>query len=306
MRRAFAETLMKVATENPRVVFLTGDMGFQVFDEFEASFGPRYVNVGVAEAQLVCCAAGMAMEGWKPIIYSIGSFMTGRPFEQIRVTISYPKLPVIVVGAGGGYTYAASGVTHHAADDLALMSGLPNMTVVAPGDPSELAQLLPQLFELPGPSYIRIGRFGEPSYEAESPAVLGRSRLLRQGERVAIISTGDMALVALEAANMLDDEGIHPIIWQMHTVKPLDTTTLAALDKEIETMIIVEEHLPIGGLFSRVNDWYAGQRQAPKLVRLGAPDAFVLGSPTRQELHRRIGLDAESIAEACRVAWNGS
>ena len=106
MRRAFADVLMKIAENNPRVVFLTGDLGYEVFDEFRDTFGPRYVNVGVAEAQLVCCAAGLAKEGWKPIVYSIGSFMTGRPFEQLRVSVSYPNLPVVVVGAGAGYTYA--------------------------------------------------------------------------------------------------------------------------------------------------------------------------------------------------------
>ena len=131
MRRAFGDTLLKIATEDPSVVFLTGDLGFGVFDEFIRLFPRRYINVGVAEAQLVDCAAGLALEGWKPIVYSIASFMTGRAFEQIRLAIGYHQLPVVVVGAGGGYLYADAGVTHHAKEDLALMALVPGMNVVA-------------------------------------------------------------------------------------------------------------------------------------------------------------------------------
>lgn len=303
MRRAFAEILTKMAEENPRLIFLTGDLGFQVFDEFRARFGPRYVNVGVAEAQLVCTAAGLALEGWRPVIYSIASFATGRPFEQIRVCLNYPCLPVVIVGAGGGYTYASSGVTHHAGDDLALMSVLPNMTVVAPGDPNEVTQLFPQLLALPGPAYFRVGRFGEASYEADALALLGRARLLRDGERVAVVSTGDIAPVVVEAVNTLKAEGVCPVVYQMHTVKPLDTATLDALAQRVATIIVVEEHLPLGGLFSAVAAWRVGREDGPRLVRLGAPDALVLGSPPRGELRRRIGCDAGAIASACRAAW---
>src|ERR1051325_2288870 len=130
MRRAFGDALVKAAQDDDRVIFLTGDLGFGVFDEFIARFPRRYVNVGVAEAQLVDCAAGLALEGWRPIVYSIASFMTGRAYEQIRLAVGYHRLPVVVVGAGGGYTYANAGVTHHAKEDLALMSLIANMVVV--------------------------------------------------------------------------------------------------------------------------------------------------------------------------------
>ena len=159
MRKAFAEALFQAAEKDPRVIFLTGDLGFGTFDAYQAKFGPRYVNVGVAEAQLVNAAAGLALEGWRPIIYSIASFATGRPFEQIRISVGYAGLPVVIIGAGGGYTYASSGVTHHAGEDLGLMSLIPGMTVVAPGDPNEVTQLLPQLLKLDGPSYLRVGKY---------------------------------------------------------------------------------------------------------------------------------------------------
>ena len=304
MRRAFADALIQVAAENPRVMFLTGDLGFQVFDTFIQRYGPRYLNVGVAEAQLVCAAAGLALEGWRPVVYSIASFMTGRAYEQIRISVNYPNLPVVVVGAGGGYTYAASGVTHHAADDLGLMSLLPNMTVVAPGDPNEITQLFPQLFQLPGPAYIRVGRFGEKSYTADAPAVLGQARLLREGERLAMVSTGDIAPVVIQAVTMLNAEGVYPSVYQMHTVKPLDTAALDRLAEQVETLIIVEEHLPPGGLWTAVSDWRVRRERGPALLRLGPPHALVLGNPERDELRQHLQYDAQSIADACRTVWH--
>ena len=173
MRKAFSEVVARLGREEPKLAFITGDLGFQVFDVFEKECGARYVNVGVAEAQMVYVAAGMAAEGWLPIAYSIASFAGARPFEQIRYCIAYPNLPVTLVGAGRGYTYATSGVSHHAVDDLAIMSALPNMTVVTPGDPGEIEQLFPQVIRARRPAYFTVGRFGEPRYQAEEPAILG-------------------------------------------------------------------------------------------------------------------------------------
>jgi transketolase len=303
MRKAFAETLTALATRNDRVAFVTGDLGFQVFDDFQARFGPRYVNVGVAEAQMIYTAAGMAMEGWRPVAYSIASFATARPFEQIRYCVAYPGLPVVLVGAGRGYLYSTSGVSHHAGDDLALMTSLPGMTVVAPGDPEEVAQLLPQLFELPGPSYLTVGRFGEPDYAALEPAVLGKARKLRDGGRVALLCTGEIANEALRGVDLLAPEGILPAVYQVHTVKPLDEEILVALANSAETLIVVEEHVPSGGLWAAVASWMARTGAFIRTVRLGAPDSFALGNLKQDELRRRFGLDAHAIAVACRGAW---
>jgi transketolase len=303
MRRAFSDTLMKIASENPRLIFLTGDLGFQVFDNFRERFGPRYVNVGVAEAEMIDAAAGLAFEGWRPIAYSIASFATGRAYEQIRVSVCYPHLPVIVVGAGGGYTYSNSGVTHHAADDLGLMSLLPGMTVVAPGDPNEVSQLFPQLFNIPGPSYIRIGKFGEKPYTVDEPAILGRARLLADGEQIAIVSVGDMAVQVLEALETLRTESITPLCYQMHTVKPLDTNMLELLTNKVKTIILAEEHFPNGGLYAGISAWLANRGEHPKLLRLGPSDALALGNLEREELRRRMNYDRDAIIKTCREAW---
>ena len=133
MRKAFADVLEYEMQRNEKIVFLTGDLGFQVFDSIAQKFPKRFINVGIAEAQLVNAAAGLALEGFRPVIYSIASFMTARPYEQLKLAIAYHQLPVIVVGAGGGYTYANAGVTHYAPDDLMLMTALPGEIVVTPG-----------------------------------------------------------------------------------------------------------------------------------------------------------------------------
>ena len=303
MRRAFADTLTSLAEKDPRLVFLTGDLGFQMFDDFKTKFGPRYINVGIAEAQMVCAAAGLALEGFRPVIYSIASFATRRPFEQIRVSVAYQELPVIIVGAGGGYCYSTSGPTHHAADDLALMSLIPGMTVVAPGDPNEVRELMPQLFQLEGPAYIRIGKFGEPVYKAEHPSILGKARLLRDGEKVAVVTSGEMASITLRAMDELHGEGIKPFLYQFHTIKPLDSATLDDLANCASTIIIVEESTPVGGLGASIMSWYSASDVVPKLMRLGPPDVTVLGNPQRNTLRRQYRYDEEAIKAVCRQAW---
>lgn len=302
MRRAFVETLCLMAEKDPRIVFLTGDLGFQVFDEFIARFGSRYINVGIAEAQMVCAAAGLAKEGYRPLVYSIASFMTGRPFEQLRISVAYPGLPVIVVGAGGGYCYANSGVTHHATEDLALMSLLPGMTVTAPGDPGEVRTLLPQLTSLSGPSYIRIGKFGEPSYAAEEPVVLGRARWLRKGaEKVTVITTGEMAVIALDAADRLKKEcGWSPDVVQFHTVKPLDEKALADIAQHTQALIVAEESCPQGGVAAAIMSWMMRSGVSLKFQRLGPPDLLALGNPKRETLRHKFHYGSEAIFNACR------
>ncbi|MHB8834584.1 MAG: transketolase family protein [Candidatus Methylomirabilia bacterium] len=304
MRRAFVRALEVLADRDPRVVLLTGDLGFEMFDNFIAKHGPRYVNVGVAEAQLVTAAAGLALEGFRPFVYSIASFMTGRPYEQIRVSLAYHHLPVVIVGAGGGYCYSSSGVTHHASDDLALMSLLPGMTVVAPGDPNEVEALLPQLLALAGPSYLRIGKSGEPGYEAASPVVLGKARLLREGRQVAILSSGEMAPTVLAARDALAAESVEPEVWQFHTVKPLDTATLDRLVGRFPALLVVEESSPLGGLGSVVAAWHSGLAgDRPQLVRLGPKDALALGSLRRETLMNRWGYGRPAVVDACRELW---
>jgi len=301
MKVAFINTLIKEAQHNPKIMLLTGDLGYQIFDEFKEKFGPRYVNVGIAEAQLICAAAGLARDGWRPLTYSIASFMTARCFEQIKLAIAYEKLPVIVVGAGGGYAYGDSGVTHHSGEDFALMSALPGMTVVAPGDIYEVEQLLPQIIKLNAPAYLRIGRGKEPQYHVKAPVILGKARQLsQQGQNIAIISTGDIAYEVVQAVEKLNAEGVFPIAYQFHTIKPLDTLTLKDIADQVHTMIVVEEHISRGGLACAIKSWMVDQKSHPKLISLSSPDEFILGSLSQQEIREKYQFNAEMIIKTVK------
>ncbi len=306
MKAAFIEALTKAAEKDPRVIFLTADLGFQIFDDYREKFGPRYINAGVAEAQMALAAAGLALEGWRPIIYSIASFVTARAYDQIRIAVNYHRLPVLTVGAGGGYGYAHSGVTHHSVEDFALLGSLPGMTVTAPADAREVIELVPQLLALSGPSYMRIGRGGEPTIPCETPAVLGRARLLQDGERVAVVTTADSAFDVWTALRALAHDGLRPIAYQFHTVKPLDIETLDHLAARVNRLIVVEEHLPCGGLYSGITDWAARTGTGLVIQRLGPPDALAFGSPHTGDLRRRLGYGAEAVAEAVKAGWNAA
>jgi transketolase len=295
MRKAFSDSLADAATGDPRVVFLTGDLGFQVFDEFIARFPSRYVNVGVAEAQLVNTAVGLALEGWRPIVYSIAPFATARPFEQIRFGIAYHNLPVMVVGAGGGFTYAKAGVTHHAADDLALMGALPGMTVVVPGGPDELRELMPQMLKLRGPSYLRVGKFGEPEIGHDSAITLGKARKLIDGEKIAVITSGDIVSGIYPKMQEMKKAGLNPALYHFHTVKPADRDSFSEIAKSFEIAVVIEESIPQGGLYHEICAWKAEADAPLRVIRRGAPDEYILGNPCREELRKRIGVDAESL-----------
>jgi len=299
MRRAFSETLLKLAREDEKIIFLTGDLGFQVFDEYCKEFPKRYINAGVAEAQMVDCAAGLALEGWKPLVYSIASFMTGRAFEQIRLSLSYQNLPVVVVGAGGGYTYASSGVTHHAKEDLALMSLLPNMTVVCPGDPQEVSQLLPQMIAGDGPSYIRIGRFGEPTVLSDAPIRIGQGRIVREGSAVAFMTTGSSVVQACEAKEALKAHGIDPLVCHFHTVKPLDQALLDKIAQMADLFIIVEDHGLQGGLRNAILRWAHLTRASVRIVDVGPGDEIILGNLKQSEIMLRYGMTAAALVSTC-------
>lgn len=291
MRKAFADTLYQLATNNPKIILLTGDLGYGVFDNYQEQFPDRFINVGICEQAMVDIAAGLALEGYKPIIYSIASFLTGRAWEQIKISLCYQNLPVVVVGAGGGYSYSTAGTSHHAPEDLGLMSLLPGMTVTAPGCPSEVSALLPQLVELKGPSYMRIGRYGEPEYEyipahpAKKPKYavkVGKAVALRNGQGATIVTTGDMASKVLDV--------VGPQIWHFPTIKPLDTSTLSWLP---EPIIVVEECSPSGGLYAAI--MATGLKR--NVVRVGPKDEFLLDSIDRDTFHQRNEMDVRSIQE---------
>ncbi len=298
MRNAFIRALTDVAAADDRVVFLTGDLGFKLFDDFAARFPGRFMNVGVAEATMAGVAAGLALEGKKPFLYSIVPFATLRCYEQIRNDICYHEADVTVVGVGGGYSYGPNGPTHHALEDIAVMRALPNMTIVCPGDPAETVAAVHALARHRGPAYLRLGRAGEPNVHA-GPVTLaiGQSLVLREGRDVALLATGNMLATAVRVADLLGARGLGVRVVSMPTVKPLDTATLETARTSAPVLATLEEHGLIGGFGAAVAEWLAERGGGGRFRRFGAPDRFshTCGD---QEFHRAAcGLDAPTIAD---------
>ena len=299
MRNAFIKALTEAALQDKRIVFLTADLGFKLFDDFARKCPGRFFNVGVAEANMTGVAAGLALEGKKPFIYSIVPFATLRNYEQIRNDVAYHQADVTVVGVGGGYSYGHNGPTHHALEDIAALRLLPNMTVVCPGDPAETEGAVRALARHKGPAYLRLGRAGEPAvHPGPVELELGRSITLREGKHIALLTTGNMLATTVQAADLLAQRGILARVVSMPTVKPLDVTAIADAARTIGAIATIEEHSKLGGLGGAVAEVVAELGLAVRFKRFGAEDTFshICGD---QAYHRRAnGLDAPSLATA--------
>jgi len=313
MRDAFAAEITQLAQEDARVVLLSGDIGNRLFDSFKEKCPGRFINCGVAEANLVGCAAGLAMCGARPVTYTIASFMTTRCLEQIRVDVCYHNLPVVIVGVGAGLSYAANGGTHHSLEDISLMRMLPNMKVVAPGDPLEVRAAIRALLreDAQGPVYFRIGKKGEPVVHAAPPHFeIGRGIWLNKesdagSARVVLLATGNMLPGAREAATRLDAQGVPTALVSMHTIKPLDEELLEHVffSSTVEWVVTVEEHSRMGGLGGAVAEWLADRHhhQAPsparaRLLRIGTPDSFFHEAGGQAYARERLSLAPAQIA----------
>lgn len=243
-------------------------------------------------------AAGLALSGLRPVVYTITPFTTTRCFEQIRVDVCYHKAPVIIVGTGSGLSYADLGPTHHSCEDMAILRTLPEMTVMAPGDSMELRAALGAALKHKGPVYIRIGKKGEPQIHAQQPQLeLGRALTVQQGKDVCLVSTGVMLSVVMEAAKQLAEQKISARVESFPTVKPLDTQRLGELFRQYSVVAVAEEHGRIGGLAGAVAEWLATQdKPRAKLVSFGTADEFMHEVGTTEYARRKWGLTAENIA----------
>jgi len=296
MRNAFVRSLLHAAAENPRVLLVTGDLGFGVLDEFRARYPSQFYNVGVAEQNLAGVAAGLALSGHVVVTYSIGNFPTIRCLEQVRNDICYHQADVKIVTVGGGMAYGALGISHFATEDLAILRSLPGMTVVAPGDPVEVEQLVPQIVAHPGPVYLRLGRAGEERLHQSGTEVrLGSPTRARQGSEVLLLTAGGMLPVALEAAEMLDRDGTSVEVYSVHTVKPLDAAAICKLASRFPIVVTCEEHTCLGGLGGAVAEVLLEGGIQPVFRRFALPSAFPTGVGSQEFLRRVNGLDANAL-----------
>ncbi len=298
MRNAFADEMTRLVAEDTRVVLLSGDIGNKLFDKFKERAEARFLNCGVAEGNMMSVAAGMALSGMRPFVYTITPFTTTRCFEQIRVDACYHHAPVTIVGTGSGLSYAELGPTHHSLEDLAILRTLPGMTVFAPCDEVELRCGLRAALNQAGPVYIRIGKKGEPIIHKNPPDFsFGRAITVREGAEACILAAGTIMPEALAAAELLSKSGVSTRVESFHTIKPLDTAKLAEAFGSFALVAVVEEHGLIGGLGSAVAEWRAAQDgKIARMLSFGTPDQFMHEVGTQEYARRKFGLTADNIA----------
>ena len=295
MRKTFINTLIDLARKDPDIVLITPDMGFSILEPFFQEFPERSFNVGIAEQNAVSMASGLALMGKKPYVYTIIPFLVGRAYEQIRLDVAYMNANVKLIGIGAGFTYGTCGATHHALEDIALMRNLANMTVCAPGDNYEAEQLIRQTYQIPNPTYIRIGRHNRGIFN-HTTIQLGKGSVLKEGEDIAIIATSNMLPGAHDYWKYLTNQGRKPWLISMHTLSPLDTELLQTLIANRVEIHTLEEHWKNGGLGTAVAEVIAESGIGIKFKRLAIPQQFIHYIGNQQALKKHVGLDwSESL-----------
>jgi transketolase len=307
MRNAFADELTKLGNDDSRIVMLSGDIGNRLFDKFKDKHPSRFFNCGVAEANMMGVAAGMAMNGLRPVAYTITPFVTTRCLEQIRTDVCYHEAPVTIVAVGAGLAYSGLGPTHHACEDISFLRSIPNMVVICPGDAFEVRGALRAAMQQDRPVYIRMGKKGEPVVHKGPIAdfAIGKAITIEEGADVCLLSTGNMLPEAIEAAHRLKEKGISAEVVSFHTVKPLDNQKLKEAFARFKLVATIEEHSLIGGFGAAVSEWLADTETAhKKFLRFGTPDAFFKKSGEQEYAREVLGLTGHQIADKIVHALN--
>lgn len=299
MRMIFADTLIELAKQDERICLITPDMGYGILDKFQKTFPNRYFNLGITEQNCMSVASGMALAGLKPYVYSIIPFVVHRCIEQIRVDVSYMNTDVKIIGVGSGFEYGSAGATHHGTEDISLMRALPNMTICAPGDNYEMAEITKLTAKTKNPTYIRIGRHNHDRMNFNKNIEIGKASIIEEGKDIALIATGNMLPVAYDYAQYLKIKGTAPMLVSMHTIKPIDKECILNLINKNYKIYTFEEHNIIGGLGSAVAEIIAESKKAVEFKRIGINDEYshVVGSP--QYIRKHFKLDLEGVKELC-------
>jgi len=301
MRNMFAEALYQEATRNPDIYVVVADISpVGNMAKFTSQYPERFINVGVAEQSMIGICAGLALKGCQPFAYTIATFSLYRPFEMVRDDLGYQNLPVTVVGMGAGVIYSTLGGTHHTMEDVAVASAIPNFRVLAPCDPLECIEATRWCAkQKEGPVYLRIGKAGEPNLTAGAePFVFGKLRYLQRGEDVCILSYGVITAKALELAKALAEQGKSVSVVSCHTVKPLDRAGIIDVFRRHKQVIVIEEHVPEGGLASRVKQIAWDIKANSDLHTFTLQDEFIHNYGSHDDLLAAHGIAVPKILAA--------
>lgn len=301
MRNSFANAFYEFAKNDPRLAIVVADISpAGSIAKFREEFPERFINTGVSEQSMIGIAAGMALRGMRPFAYTIATFALYRPFEFIRDDLAYQGLPVTVVGVGGGLAYSTLGGTHHAMEDIAIASAIPGLQVLAPCDPLE-TQLITEWCATANekPTYLRLGKAGEPilTLDAVEPFIPGKVRKLCQGTDICIISYGSIVKMALNLANRFKEKGLSVTVVSCHSIKPLDVKGIQDLLLSHKKVLVIEEHVPHGGLGSRVKELAWDINANCELQCYSLKDSFIHFYGAPEEILTAHGLDIDLIYE---------
>jgi len=299
LRDAYSSALIELGYKNPDIVVLDADLALSTKTKrFGTVFPNRFFDMGIAEANMMGVAAGLAACGKIVFASTFAVFATGRCYDAIRQSIAYPELNVKIVATHAGISVGGDGASHQMLEDIALMRVLPNMTVIAPADATEMEDVVPAIAKHQGPCYVRIGRADAPIiFETHGAFKIGKGYVLRKGSDVAIIATGTLTAEALKAYELLSKEGIEAMVIHMPTIKPLDEKLVRKAAKETGKIITCEEHSIIGGLGDAVS--LAIQENPVPMIRIGVNDVFGESGEARQ-LMEKYGLTAENITKRAK------
>ncbi|MGC4151966.1 MAG: transketolase C-terminal domain-containing protein [Propionicimonas sp.] len=301
-REAYAQALLELGAEHDDVVVLDGDCAKANYtNRFGAAHPDRFFNIGISECDIIGTAAGLSLGGKVPFANAYANFLTGRGFDQVRVSVAYSGRSVKIVGHNAGTSAAQEGATHLPLEDFGIMRSLPDVTVLVPADGVEMKKAVRAAYELDGPVYIRVGKLAVPiCTDEDTPFEIGKAVLMREGSEVSLVNTGHLLWETLQAAELLAEQGIEAEVLHMHTVKPIDREALVASAAKTGAVVTVEEHSIVNGLGSAVADVLTAELPTPQ-ERVGTKDMFGL-SGTMNELLDYFGLRAANIVEAAQQA----
>ena len=299
MRNNFAEALYEEGKKDNKICVVVADISpAGSIQKFRNEFPDRFINCGVAEQSMIGIAAGLALKGFRPFCYTIATFTLYRPFEMVRVDLCYQNLPVTIIGMGAGAIYSTLGGTHHTIEDVAIASALPNMTVIAPCDPSEMREATKWCAtKNKGPVYMRLGKVGEPNLteNAIDKFEFGKLRYLKKGKEIAVISYGITVKMAIDLSTELEKKGKSVSVISCHTIKPLDKIGIKKVLNEHQSVYVLEEHVPHGGLSSRVKEIASDEKTKAELKSFTLKDEFIHFYGNHQELLEKHELSVKQI-----------
>ncbi len=303
MRKTAINSVYTLAQQDEKVLFIGSDLSPDVLVDMKKNMPDRYFMEGVSEQHIVGMAAGLAMEGFKPYVNTIATFLTRRCYEQVVLDLCLQDLPVRLIANGGGLVYAPLGPTHLAVEDFAILRALPNMAIVAPSDADEMKRLMMASLNYPHPLYIRLGKGGDQVVSKEENGFeIGKGIVLKKPVTATFITTGVMTQIALQACEELSKEGIECGVLHLHTVKPLDGELLSKWIPQVEAVVTVEEHMRMGGFGSAILEYCSDVMpdEVVKLARLGIPDEFAIQYGSQNSLLQYWGITPTTLVETMK------